>query len=213
MSAAMDRTTFRDAVAAVAEKAHAKLPACTGRIDAAVKMVLAGDVELLADGTARVASRSDARKSYSVNGVCTCVDYGRAPGNLCAHRLAYGIMRRASELVPAQPAPPAVLLPEARVSVNVRISVHGHDAQVALRGETEDEVLARLEAVLTRYAQPLPPAPSQDQPLTPQQHNAAAMHKRVSDFCKIHSVPMQLNQKAGRSWWSHRTAEGWCKGR
>ena len=49
------RKAWREAVAQVAAKAHEKLPECNGRIDRAVKLVLAGDVEVLADGTARVA--------------------------------------------------------------------------------------------------------------------------------------------------------------
>jgi hypothetical protein len=53
------RKAWREAVTEVAEKAKATLPACPGRIDAAVKIVLAGDVELLDDGTAKVASQSD----------------------------------------------------------------------------------------------------------------------------------------------------------
>ena len=24
---------------------------------------------------------------------------------------------------------------------------------------------------------------------------------------------MKLNHKDGRSWWSHKTTEGWCKGK
>lgn len=50
------RQTWREAVAQIATKAHEKLPECNGRVDSAVKLVLAGDVELLADGTAKVAS-------------------------------------------------------------------------------------------------------------------------------------------------------------
>ena len=38
---------------------RAKLPECNGRVDSAVKIVLAGDVELLSDGTAKVASQSN----------------------------------------------------------------------------------------------------------------------------------------------------------
>ena len=87
-----DRTAWREAVAAIADKAKAKLPACTGRVDSAVKLVLAGDVELLPDGGARAASRSDASVHYhTVNVHCDCKDFPRAPDNLCAHRLAYGI--------------------------------------------------------------------------------------------------------------------------
>jgi hypothetical protein len=98
-----DRTAYREAVATIAAKAHDKLPESSGRIDSAVKLVLAGDVALLADGTARVASRSNGAVQYHLaNGVCDCRDYAKAPGHLCSHRLAYGIARRAQELTPPQ---------------------------------------------------------------------------------------------------------------
>jgi hypothetical protein len=29
----------------------------------------------------------------------------------------------------------------------------------------------------------------------------------------MHSVRMKLNTKDGRQWYSHQTADGWCKGR
>jgi hypothetical protein len=32
-------------------------------------------------------------------------------------------------------------------------------------------------------------------------------------FCHQHNCAMTLNQKAGRSWWSHKTPDGWCKGK
>ena len=53
------RTAWRDAVAEIAEKAKATLPECNGRVDSAVKIVLAGDVELLEGGKAKVASQSN----------------------------------------------------------------------------------------------------------------------------------------------------------
>ena len=52
------RKAFRDAVAQVAEKAKQTLPECNGRVDAAIKLVLADDVTLLADGTAQIGSQS-----------------------------------------------------------------------------------------------------------------------------------------------------------
>ena len=200
-----DRTAWRQAVAAIAAKAYEKLPACNGRIDSAVKLVLAGDVELLPDGTALVASRSDASRRYTVNGSCTCQDYSRAPGHLCAHRLAYGIARRATELVPALPAPtppaPAVSpepLYEAPVSVNVPLEVCGRLVQLTIRGRQEWDVLARLEEVLQRYPQSHPPA----------------LKEQGRDVCRIHQCVMQVNQKNGRSWYSHRLPSGeWCKGK
>src|SRR5215471_10951302 len=46
-------TAWRAAVAEIATKANETLPECTGRVHPAVKIALAGDVELQADGTAR----------------------------------------------------------------------------------------------------------------------------------------------------------------
>src|SRR5262249_35723727 len=81
------RQAWRAAVAEIADTAKARLPECGGRVDAAVKLVLAGDVELLADGTAKVASQSNGTTIYVVcNGTCTCRDFERAPGQLCKHR-------------------------------------------------------------------------------------------------------------------------------
>jgi len=47
------RQAWRAAVADIAAKARTKSPECRGRVDSAVKLVLAGDVELLPDGTAQ----------------------------------------------------------------------------------------------------------------------------------------------------------------
>ena len=67
------RAAWREAVAAIADKAKAKLPECNGRVGKAVALVLAGDVELLPDGTARVASQSNGTTAYHVvNGHCDC---------------------------------------------------------------------------------------------------------------------------------------------
>jgi hypothetical protein len=107
----------------------------------------------------------------------------------------------------------AAPLYEAPASINVRLTIAGRDVQLTLRDHDEGQLLARLEAVLQHY--PVPSETHQPQVLTPQQHNAAAMHKRVTDFCPVHNVAMKLNQKDGRSWYSHWAEdEGrWCKGR
>src|SRR5262245_3955803 len=57
------RQAWRSAVAEVAEKAQAKLPECASRVTKAVALVLRNDVELLADGAAKVASASNANLS------------------------------------------------------------------------------------------------------------------------------------------------------
>ena len=80
------RAAWREAVAAIAEKARTKLPECAGRVDSAVKLVLAGDVELQADGTAKVASQSNGTAAYLVvNGECSCKDFAKAPHGFCKH--------------------------------------------------------------------------------------------------------------------------------
>src|SRR5262252_4141888 len=99
------RQAWRQAVAEIADKARAKLPECGGRVDSAVKIVFAGDVELLADGTAKVASQSNGTIAYHVvNGHCDCRDYEKAPHQFCKHRLSAAIARRAQELTKAKVA-------------------------------------------------------------------------------------------------------------
>src|SRR5215813_11654315 len=93
------RQIWRDAVAEIAEKAKATLPECNGRVDSAVKIVLNGDVELLPDGKAKVASQSHGTTLYHiVNGECSCKDYAKAPSHWCKHRIAAGLAKRASAL-------------------------------------------------------------------------------------------------------------------
>ena len=61
------RAAWREAVAAIAEKARSKLPECSGRVDSAVKIVLAGDVELLPNRgrtSSRVTSRHLTTSQY-----------------------------------------------------------------------------------------------------------------------------------------------------
>jgi hypothetical protein len=150
------RKAWRQAVAEIAEKAHEKLPECAGRIDAAVKIVLAGDVVLQADGTARIASQSKSQTVYHVaNGVCSCPDFAKAPQSFCKHRLAAAITRRAQELIKAkvdaaisgsQPTPaPATSLPEAPVSITLQSTLHGHEVMVTLRGVDFLSVKAQVE--------------------------------------------------------------------
>jgi hypothetical protein len=214
------RQAWREAVAEIAEKAKAKLPECSGRVDSAIKIVLAGDVELQADGTAKVASQSNGSTAYHiVNGHCDCKDFAKAPHQFCKHRLSAAITRRAQELVkakladtngqaeassqlaPAQPDTPTVPLPEAPVSITLKATLHGHEVMVTLRGVDFASVKAQVEQASEWLKVQTPAQPPTQSPGQPE------------GWCSKHGVQMTQNHKDGRSWWSHKTAEGWCKGK
>jgi hypothetical protein len=117
-------------------------------------------------------------------------------------------------------APPAAegnqlqpcMLPEAPASANVRVTLWGREVQITLRDTSETRLLQRLEELLAQV--PVPQASSQPQAqLSPQQHNAAAMHKKVTDFCQIHNVQMQRHENAKGVWYSHYSDGKHCKGR
>src|SRR2546425_5556621 len=215
------RRAWRDAVAEVAERAKAALPeAVNGRIEKAVAIVLAGDVELLADGKAKVASQSNGTTAYAVcNGTCECRDFPKAEGGWCKHRAAAAIHKRALPLAkakldtlngshaqtpsppaPTQPqAPPAVPstpLPEAPVSITLKATLNGHEVLVTLRGTDFTSVKAQVEQA-SQWLQDHGGQPAAD--TTPQ--------------CPKHGVSLTLQHgKDGRTWYSHKTAAGWRKG-
>ena len=219
----MTTSTFPATLQAEVATLQAQHPILAGALDKAFALVASGAVFPLEDGhTAHVRSQSDPTVSHLVNGTCDCkaTQYHAAP---CAHRLAFRVYQRTAlrltgeeaeerwEPVEASEPAPAPL-PEAPVSINVRVTVQGRDCQVTLRGMDELEVLARLERLLARF--PLPQAPQPAQPLSPQQHHAAAMPRPTEGFCAVHNVQMIENEKNGQRWWSHRLAEGgFCKGR
>jgi hypothetical protein len=208
MTTSPDRQMYRELVAQVAEKAKAILPASVnGRVESAVKLVLAGDVEVLEDGSITVGSSDPTRYYRLVGPTCTCTDFvqGKAPDGWCKHRISAGIDKRVRELLAARPAPtseaPAAPLPEAPASVNVHLTIAGRQVQLTLRDSDESRLLARLEAVLQRF--PLPDTEASIQ-----------RTEQGKGWCSKHGVSMKLNYgKDGRSWYSHKTDQGWCKGK
>jgi hypothetical protein len=215
------RTAWREAVAEIAAKAKATLPQCNGRVDKAVAIVLGGDVELLPDGKAKVASQSNGTTQYFVvNGTCECKDFPKAPSGWCKHRIAAGLQKRATALVqrklhagtngqaaapqqpePAQPDAPRAPLPEAPVSITLKATLHGHEVLVTLRGVDFASVKVQVEQAsewLRVQAPAPPPMPHTEPP---------------EGWCAKHDVQMTQNHKDGRSWWSHKTTTGWCKGK
>jgi hypothetical protein len=207
-----DRVAWREAVAAIAEKAKAKLPECNGRVDRAVALVLAGDVELLSDGTAKVASQSSGSMAYHVvNGHCDCRDYEKAPHNLCKHRLSAAIARRAQELTKtkldapvngqaepsSQPLPAQSLapLPEAPVSITLKATLHGHEVLVTLRGVDFASVKAQVEDA-SQWLQAQSGHTADDTPQCPKHGAMKPSTKGTGWYCP------------------HKLADGsWCKGK
>ena len=210
------RTVWRTAVAEIADKAKATLPQCNGRVEKAVAIVLNGDVELLPDGKAKVASQSNgSTKYFLVNGTCECPDYAKAPQHFCKHRIAFGIHKRAytlakqrldqldraqqstSELPTEQAqAEPVSTLPEAPASCNVHVMLAGRQVQVTLRDSDEQRLLERLERLLQRF------------PLVEESRKEPS-----PGWCSTHGVQMKHKHSEKGSWWFHKTAEGWCHGK
>jgi hypothetical protein len=226
------RQAWREAVAEIAERAKATLPQCNGRVEKAVAIVLAGEVELLEGGKAKVASQSNGTTKYFVvNGTCECRDFPKAPSGWCKHRIAAGMAKRATPLAKAkldagangqttpasQPEPlaqpqasPAVTsaplpeaptllaLPEAPASCNVYVELGGRKVQVTLRDSDEERLLSRLAALLRRF-------PVEEIADT----SAPASAVPQEGWCTTHQTQMKRREWGG---FSHKTADGWCKG-
>ena len=81
------RKAFREAVETVAAHAREKLPeTVNGRIEAAYKIVIQGDVELLPDDKAKVGRQTHGTTTYHlVDGTCDCRDFEKAPDGWCKH--------------------------------------------------------------------------------------------------------------------------------
>ncbi len=94
MTSTSTRDLFRQSLAEAATRAKLSLPECSSRIDLAVTLVLRGDVDLQADGTALVGSQSTPTQKHLVNGMCDCRDFPQAPGGWCKHRTARALQLR-----------------------------------------------------------------------------------------------------------------------
>jgi hypothetical protein len=204
MGTSTDRTHYREVLATLAQRTKAKIPALNGRVEKALKLALLGDVEVHDDDRATVYSSSDPTKRYELSeGTCTCRDWEQAPEHLCAHRLSAGFVRKAQHMLAESiraadtaadtmaPAP----LPEAPVSITLKATLHGHQVLVTLRGTDFASVKVQVEqASVWLRAQ-------------------APVQATGEGWCTVHQTQMTLNEKAGRTWYSHKTPQGWCKGK
>ena len=172
---APDREAFRAMLATLATKTKTKIPELNGRVERALRLALAGDVELHDNGTATVYSSSDPTRRYEIiEGTCTCQDWDRAPQHLCQHRLSAGLVRRTYALLPQEPVDPELLepfpdndpgplpepepveapeptpstpLPEVAFSITLKGTLDGVEALLTARGATAAEFTRNLQAI------------------------------------------------------------------
>ena len=105
---------FHEAVVEVGERAKGVLPECHARIEQAVQLLLAGEVQWLPDGSVQVQGPEQEDAVYGMQDACPCPENAQTPRGWCVHRLAGAIAKRASALVqtrletinaPLQPEP------------------------------------------------------------------------------------------------------------
>jgi hypothetical protein len=129
MVTSTDRTHYRALVAEIAAKAKEKLPAAVnGRVESATKLVLAGDVTFLDDGTVQVGSSDPTRYYRLVGSTCTCTDFTqeRAPEGWCKHRIAAGIQKRVQEMLPQSSRVETEASPEVPTCIDLRFLTYLH---------------------------------------------------------------------------------------
>ena len=100
-------------------------------------------------------------------------------------------------------------LGEAPVSWNTKyIDPRGFQCQLTLRGNTGyqlfDKVDAALDRLLESECRPYPDNRPTKQAKPLSVHNPT--------FCYLHDVQMDRYEKDGRSWYSHKHGDSWCKG-
>jgi hypothetical protein len=121
-------------------------------------------------------------------------------------KLSAGPNGQAEAPAQAQPEAFTAPLPEAPVSITLKATLHGHEVMVTLRGVDFASVKAQVEQASEWLKVQAPVQP-------PTQGAGQADHSQQPGWCAKHSVQMTQNHKNGRSWWSHKTAAGWCKGK
>jgi hypothetical protein len=99
----------------------------------------------------------------------------------------------------SEPIAVPVPLPEAKASANVYVTIAGRKVQLTLRDHEEDNLLNRVERLLSRF-------PSEEEP--------ESVSIPPENWCPIHQVQMKRYSNAKGSWFSHKTPEGsWCNGK
>jgi hypothetical protein len=195
------------ALDALGDRLYMAVGSCEGRLAKAVALVRSGAVTVVGPGYAIVQSQSDPTNSYHVNPQCPCDDaVHRAEHNRCKHRLAAALAHRLVQPTATVP-PKAAPLPEAPASANAYITIAGRQAQITIRGHDANALLEELETLLQRF-----PVEAPALALTTNTGKTPAM--APVGWCSVHNTQMKENTKEGRTWYSHKMADGsWCKGK
>ncbi len=193
---------WRDSVAVATQRALDALDASLAeRIVKAQALVLDGHVTMSEDGhTGFVLSSCEPETTYEVNGACLCPDaeHNEPSQGLCKHRLAVmlyrkttGMLReRQAELSAVADATRSAMLPEAPVSVNGYVQLHGSRVQVTLRGTNAAAVIADMSAVLAQHVAPSPE-------LVQQFQEPALPDAPVAPVCPLHQREMSASKWGG----------------
>jgi len=206
----MSTPTFLDTLRVEVARMQVTHPEREGELARAHALIMLGMVLPSAEDPATGAVlSSDLQQTYSVNGSCSC--QAGQHGRDCKHQHAWKLYQYIARKVEERTAPPEPeplpALGEAPASANVRVTIAGREVQVTLRDTDEARLLQSLQAVLAQYPVPASPAVPQGQP-----QGQGAGHE--AGICPVHQVVMKLNNKHGKTWFSHRLATGdYCKGR
>src|SRR5215475_5048972 len=90
---------FCEAVVEVGERAKGVLPECHDRIEQAVQLLRAGEVQWLPDGSVQIQGPDQEDAVYGLQDTCPCPENAQTPRGWCVHRLAGAMGKRASALV------------------------------------------------------------------------------------------------------------------
>jgi len=110
---------------------------------------------------------------------------------------------------------------ESPVSWNTKyITVDGFECQLTLRGESGQEVLDRANGAMAYLLKNgcKPCACGKSYSRQPKTGDGTHSHNGTngnegSHTCPIHNVEMRRFEKDGRTWYSHKTDNGWCSGK
>lgn len=97
---------------------------------------------------------------------------------------------------------------EAPASWNTRYTTpEGFLCQITIRGENGKDLLEKADIAISYLMQ---------HGFAPEQNNRQPRHESKSQegkWCPIHQCELKRFEKDGRSWYSHKTDDGWCRGK